>query len=362
MQPIKAAVIGCGWAARNIHIPYLKKDKDVRLIAVCDVNVEVASKTSKLFNIPKFYTDLDKMLEQEDLDLLHITTPLHTHAPIAIKAIEHGCNVLTEKPMALSVQEAKEIVAAVSKKRVKFCVVHQDLFLPVVEKARSMMENGSLGRLIAVRTIDAVTPETLKKLGYLNVRENHWLYRIPHAQLFDGVPHTLSLQLMFLKDVYSVYAIAKKYGFDVKWAEYDHLTVLLDSEDKIGVMELSMNSPYRIFAMDLYGTKMNLHIDLAANFMIKSKLRYGTLGGVLNRYSESLQGLFGMTTTLTKYFLRLHYFNVGHYRLFRKFIQCIKHDTPPPLSISAEGGLKVIEVIEDISKQIERQRYADEVR
>ena len=102
MSKLKVGVVGCGFVAKKRHIPaFLRLNKDVDLCAVCDLNEAVAGAVAKEFRIPHVYSDVSEMLSKEGLDVVDVCTPPQVHALIAVEAMESGCHVLLEKPMAI---------------------------------------------------------------------------------------------------------------------------------------------------------------------------------------------------------------------------------------------------------------------
>jgi predicted dehydrogenase len=93
------------------------------------------------------YTDYHEMLKKEKPELVAIATESGKHAAIALDCIEAGCNVIIEKPIALSLEDADAIIRAAKEKKVKVCASHQNRFNKSVQKIREAMENGRFGRM-----------------------------------------------------------------------------------------------------------------------------------------------------------------------------------------------------------------------
>ena len=141
MNKIKVGIVGCGYIASKWHIPsYLRLQKNTTIQAVCDIDSSLSNSVAKKFNIPKSYSDVSEMLQKEDLDIVDICTPPRTHAPLAVEAMEKGCNILLEKPMAMSLSECDEMIRVSKKNNSKLCVIHNELFRPPMIKARQMVE------------------------------------------------------------------------------------------------------------------------------------------------------------------------------------------------------------------------------
>lgn len=106
---LKYACIGTGGIARKKHLPGYSADGRVKLAAVCDSDLLLAEKLAKDFGVKHVYDDYKDMIEAEKPDIVSVCTPNFTHAEIAVYALEHGCHVHVEKPMALNAQQAELI-------------------------------------------------------------------------------------------------------------------------------------------------------------------------------------------------------------------------------------------------------------
>jgi predicted dehydrogenase len=152
MAKIKYALIGCGRISPN-HIEAAKNNSDViELAAVCDLipeNIEKALTQTDSLALPiNRYTDYKEMLRVEKPELVAISTESGEHAKIGLDCIEAGCNVIIEKPIALSIADATALIEAAERKGVKLCACHQNRFNKSISKIRSELEAGRFGRLL----------------------------------------------------------------------------------------------------------------------------------------------------------------------------------------------------------------------
>lgn len=142
------AIIGCGRISPN-HL-MAAKENNLNIVALCDlIPANMAEKITMcgLSADIKQYTDYKQMLDEEELDLVAIATESGKHASIALDCIERGINVIIEKPIALSLEDADAIIAAAEKKGVKVCACHQNRFNKSIQKIREALEQGRFGRL-----------------------------------------------------------------------------------------------------------------------------------------------------------------------------------------------------------------------
>lgn len=148
---MKYALIGCGRIATN-HMK-AAMDNQLELVAVCDIipqNMDVLLVKHGLQDNKGIarYTDYEKMLEERpDLELIAIATSSGSHAEIALSCIGKGINVIIEKPMAMNMEDAKQIIRLSKEKNVAVCACHQNRFNIAVQKTRKALEEGRFGKL-----------------------------------------------------------------------------------------------------------------------------------------------------------------------------------------------------------------------
>ena len=147
---MKYALIGCGRISTN-HVKAVLNNK-LEFVAVCDVipgHMEEVLKKNGIQDDPsiKRYTDYKKMLEENEVDLVGIATESGIHAEIALYCIMHNVNVIIEKPMAMSIEDADKIIRLSEENGVKVSACHQNRFNIAVQEMRKALESGRFGRL-----------------------------------------------------------------------------------------------------------------------------------------------------------------------------------------------------------------------
>jgi predicted dehydrogenase len=343
-EPLRLGIVGCGGVAQKRHLPYLLKMKDVRVVALCDANVELAERVAHKFGVAKFYADFSEMLKNEQLDVADITVSPRAHAPLSIQTLEAGCHVLVEKPIAESVEEADRVVKLMQEKGLKLCVVHNNLFAPTVLKALEIIDEGSLGE---VRGIDirCPWPRTNRELA----NKDHWYHKLPGGLFGEVLPHTIYLARAFLGNVEPVAVHARKFT-KYDWINSDELRVILDSEKGICTVTISCSWAKNKVLIDIFGTKKSLHLDVINSVMTEFGYGEETYGShVIENIRQGCQLLGGTASAI---------FNVisgryatGHETLIRRFIQSMREGTALP--VTAEEGREVVRVVEKIAAQVE---------
>ena len=145
---MKYALIGCGRISPN-HIAAAVANK-LEIVAMCDINPDNIVDKKLKFDLPdtvKEYLDYREMLRKEKIDLIAIATESGKHAQIALECIEAGCNLIIEKPIALSLEDADEIIRKADEKGVKVCACHQNRFNKSIQKIREAVDKKRFGKL-----------------------------------------------------------------------------------------------------------------------------------------------------------------------------------------------------------------------
>ena len=132
---MRYALIGCGRISPN-HIAAAKANK-LDIVAICDIVPENMEDKAAKFDLPdsvRRYTDYQEMIRKERPELVAIATESGKHAEIALNCIEEGCNIIIEKPIALSLEDADRIIVKAKEKNVKVCACHQNRFNKRIKK------------------------------------------------------------------------------------------------------------------------------------------------------------------------------------------------------------------------------------
>ncbi|MGI6539078.1 MAG: Gfo/Idh/MocA family protein [Caldicoprobacterales bacterium] len=145
---LKTAVIGLGMGL-NFHIPQIVSHKKFELAAIADVDEEKLRIASEKYNVPG-YTDAYEMMDTVPLDLVVIASPTQFHAPHSIAAMERGIDVFLEKPMASTLEEAKEIYDVHIRTGRKIMVYQPHRTFSETVAAKAILDSGILGRVYRI--------------------------------------------------------------------------------------------------------------------------------------------------------------------------------------------------------------------
>ncbi len=152
-RKLKVGIIGTGWIAEAHALEY-KKMPDVELVALADIIPGKAEKFKETWGIDgaRCYLSGHEMLENEELDAVSICTYNRQHAPCAIDALEHGVNVMLEKPFCVTTEEAVEVIRAEKKSGKILSIGFQPRLNPNMQLVKKIAQSGELGKIYYIQT------------------------------------------------------------------------------------------------------------------------------------------------------------------------------------------------------------------
>ena len=146
MGKLRFGIIGCGLIS-NWHADAILRIAGAELVAATDVSEKSRKAFSEKYKV-KVYDSVEELLAS-DIDVVSICTPSGLHAPQAIQAANAGKHVIVEKPMAITLQQADEIIEAAEKNSVKISVISQLRFSQSIQKVKNAINENLLGRLVS---------------------------------------------------------------------------------------------------------------------------------------------------------------------------------------------------------------------
>ena len=145
---IKVGVIGIGNMGKH-HARNYSDLPECKLVAVCDLDKELVNSLSKKYSC-NGYSDYKEMLEKEGLNAISLVVPTKDHTKIALDVLNQGVNLLVEKPIASSIEEAKKIVEKAKEKGLVLTVGHIERFNPGILKLKQIIDEGKLGTVRSI--------------------------------------------------------------------------------------------------------------------------------------------------------------------------------------------------------------------
>ena len=344
---MRTGIIGCGKIA-SFHLNTIKGLSGVEVVGVADASSENLKSFSNKYNIANTYSSLDELLKQTKPNVIHILTPPKTHRDLAITAMNRGCHVYVEKPMATNSKEANEMIKASEKNNVKLCIGHNLLFEPVVRQAQEIVESFEFGDLVHLDVFFIFdTTRVADRAPSDKNFSKHWVHSLKGGLLQDLAPHPLSLGLHFIPDITEIYTIAKKVNTNGGLVN-DELRVMIDSADSTAIISMSFRAQPDNILLNLYGTKMTVKVDVSNMLLVKQKLF--KLPKKVSRGLDNLSQSLQISTQTIGNVLRFATGGVkdagGMGVIIREFYKSIENNTLPPV-IGREAA-KVVELMNKI--------------
>jgi predicted dehydrogenase len=347
---MKVGIVGCGQIA-TVHIPYVRSQPNAEIVGVTDVDEAKARETGARFGVRDVCRSLDDLLGSCRPDVVHVLTPPQTHGPLAIQAMEAGCHVLVEKPMAVNLEEAEAMEATARRRGVKLCVDHNHLFDPAVVRARTLVRDGTIGQLVWAESFEGFDVGHSDNPYVKPGAAAHWVHRLPGGIFQNLAPHPVYLLLAFLEPPKRVHAVAQKTG-RVPTAFADELRVLVTAENGLGCFMVSLSIQPFMKYLNLYGTEGAIRVSLTTNSLtiLKNRDLPRAVARGMRGIDEAAQLVTGTVTNAVKVATGRLRSYPGLGVLIREFYRSIEEDRPAP--VDAEAGREVVRILDLVWEQI----------
>jgi predicted dehydrogenase len=346
-EKLKVGIVGCGAIARIRHIPaFLKLGGKVTLQAVCDKNESLAREAAARNGVTGVYSDLAQMLAAEKLDIIDICTPPQTHAAITIGAIEAGCHVVLEKPMALSTADCDRMLAIPRRDNQKLCVIHNQLYYPPVLKARKLVADGAIGDFIGMRIFMSDPQDEMI------MRKDYWVHQLPGGIIGETGPHPIYKSIAFIGPVANVKVSARR-RLEHPWAPFDEFRIDLEGQRGYSSIVISYSSHRRASTIDILGTEGALHLDLLSMLLIhrRKNTKMEPLNLALTSLGNAAQIVSGVTRNAFSLLTGGEFY--GHNTIIKEFVSSIENNTEPP--ITGEDGRETTRALEMVVTKLRQK-------
>ena len=238
---MKYALIGCG----RIAVNHMKAaiNNELEIVAVCDVLEEKMEELLAKYGLEKDesikrYTDYKKMVEELQPELASIATESGLHAEIALYCIEKGVNLIIEKPMAMSIEDANKIIDLAEKKNVKVSACHQNRFNVAIQKLRKAVESGRFGKL----SHGSIHVRWNRNAGYYEQAPWRGTWEQDGGALMNQCIHGIDLLRWMMGDeIEEIYGATRQQFHDYLEAEDVGMAVIKFKNGAIGTIEGTTN-------------------------------------------------------------------------------------------------------------------------
>lgn len=333
---MRYALIGCGRISPN-HLE-AAINNELNVVAICDIIPEHMDTLLEKLNLQNYnlkkYTDYKEMLEKEKPELVAIATESGKHAQIALDCLDAGTNIIIEKPIALSLEDADKIIEKSKEKGLVVCANHQNRFNKSIQKIRSAVENGDLGKLL---------------YGTAHIRWNRgkdyytqapWrgTWSQDGGALMNQCIHNIDLLRWMMGDeVVEVCAYTDNLNHDYIEAEDLGMAIIKFKNGSYGIVEGTTNIYPKNLEETLYlfGNKGTIKAGGKSVNIIEE--------WILENQEELTKEIKEKNSEIPK-----NVYGFGHTPLYKNVIEAIENHTKP--LIDAEAGRRALELVLAIYK------------
>lgn len=244
----KVAIVGCGGISAT-HAGVLNLMEDVEMVACADIRPERAAARAEQYGM-RPYTSLEEMLDNEEIDVLHICTPHYLHVPMIAEAHRRGIHVFAEKPPAINKEQQEELFRMANDGGAKIGISFQNRYLDATKKIKSLLDSGEAGKVKAIR-------------GFVNwTRDEHYYvdsgWRGKLATEGGGVLINQSIHTMDLMNWF----MGRPAGVEATSCNR-HLKGIIEVEDTLEALIDYHGVPGVFYATTAYGVNSPVLIELS---------------------------------------------------------------------------------------------------
>jgi predicted dehydrogenase/nucleoside-diphosphate-sugar epimerase len=349
-NPIRVGLVGAGYVS-TYHARALRSLPFVEIVGIADPDHDRAAAVAARFAIPRVYASLRAMAEAGP-QAIHILTPPSTHAALALEAMEMGCHVFVEKPMAETAADCDRMIARAREKGLVLSVNHSARMDPIVLEALGRIAKGACGQVIGAdffRSSDyaayaggpAVPPQ----------------FRNGSYPFQDLGVHGLYLLEAFLGPIRHADIRYYASGIGDPNLVFDEWRTLVECDRGTGQMYISWNVRPMQNEVVVHGTRGVMHVDcyLQTLTLRKTYPAPKPVQRILGAGLNSLHMLWKVTANTVRFATRRLLPSPGIHVSVVKFHEALRDGTPPP--VPPEEGRRIIALLEDVSRRADADKY-----
>jgi len=265
MMMLKWGVLGAGSVAHRRAIPAINEADDAMLLALFNRTEEKAKQMAEEHGAKRYYTSVDELIADEELNALYVSSPTYLHCEHVLKAAEHGLEILCEKPMAMNVEECEKMIKACEENNVSLQICFLFRFHSIYRNIKKLIDEGELGEIIEVR---------MPILKHLRVTEGGW--RIIKSQggggsLMDLAAHSVDIFRYLLGEISQVTAFCSTFINDYEVEETGSVMMTM-ANGAHAITDTSFVVSGCDIVSEIYGTKGWVLVYNDNGWMVKTVL------------------------------------------------------------------------------------------
>jgi predicted dehydrogenase len=343
LSDLNVVVVGAGRSGRDLHMASYNVIPRTKIVAICDPDENHASIVAGDFNVSHYYSKLEDALNKHDVDIVSICSPPQYHLQQIKMAMEAGANVLTEKPMVVTKEEAEQVNKLVSSNRSKFSVVHNQHFEKHMILIADLLRQKQLGSVLSIDI-------THRRNGHLDrmIKDpGCWVHQLPGGRWEEMLPHDLYFAYRIFGKMNLVSAAIRK-DRNSPWPYLISEDAVVTFQGERGFLNISFFASIEEKMgkkIILHGTKNGLIMDqndLAINYgyidlnkkILESRKPVGRR--LRKAYEKTKRLLPEEIKNSIKGYLRKQgselSVNAAHYRIIKQFVDHVAGEAETPVS------------------------------
>jgi predicted dehydrogenase/nucleoside-diphosphate-sugar epimerase len=350
-QRVKVGLVGAGYVS-TYHARALRSLPFVEIVGIADPDEDRAGALAEQFQIPQIYSSLDAMAEAQP-KVIHVLTPPGLHAPLALQALEMGCHVFVEKPMAESVADCDRMIESARQKGLVLSVNHSARMDPIVLEALDRIRGGACGNVQAVDFFRSSDYQAYS--GGPSVPAHFRNGSYPFQDL--GV-HGLYLLEAFLGPILRADTRYYASGMGDANLVFDEWRTLVETDRGTGQMYISWNVRPIQNELVIHGTKGVMHVDcyLQVITLRKTYPAPKPVQRILGAGFNSLHMLAKVSVNTLRFATGRLKPSPGIHVSVVKFHEALRRGESPP--VPPEEGRRVIALLEEVSRRADDDKRA----
>lgn len=327
MSQLAVGVIGAGGIARREHIPAFDAHPDADVVAVCDPDESQLTRVTENWDIESVYASAEEMLADADLDVVDICSPPMFHLDQAALAFNSGHDVVMEKPMVDSIEDADELRRVQLETDQKLTMIHNRKFRRSISRPLELVEEGEIGRVHTIDVNRFVDGDSEEKIH----DPNRWEHSLKGGRWAEILPHHIYQPLLFVDELEVVSVDGKL--IDEAYKPYliaDEVSVQLAHANGYVRIRYTANVEEKTREMVIHGADGKIITDAASTAKMR---RFGS------DWEDLTDGDGGSMSS--------------HARELDRFIQYVRGEGPNP--VSWDEAYTTMRIVDEISENLRSQ-------
>jgi len=333
MSVVKVGIIGCGFATRTRHLPALRRVPHAELIAVADLDLKSLNYVADEWSVPRRYQSAQALIEDPTLEAIAICVPASAHVEVALAALDAHKHILVEKPLALSIVDAKRLIARAQHSSCKVMVGFNMRWHRLVSQARTLLEHRAIGEIHSVRTLYSDEARDRHGLPAWRIRRD-----LGGGALLEKAVHHFDLCRFLLEDeVDEVFAFSRR-------GRVEDETVSVTARMHHGAFVTLIVSDATSVSneLTLYGEAGSLHLDCYRSDGLRLTSLSDLPGAPRTRLRRMISTTKQLATNLAE-IRRGGVFDATYEAEWRHFITAIRGNGIPACNL--DDGVRALQIV-----------------